>query len=199
MHRDNPAIPVGEFVECLNEHLRAGRIRAFGGSNWTIPAHPGGQRLCPRPRAGGLCRLQPQPGPGRLERADVERLCGRLGLGLARLVYADTDAALCLEQPGFGAFHRPAQARGPQQPGPGRGRAHLVQRRTTSGGWSAHANWRAKKGVTSTQIALAYVLCQPFPTYALIGPRTIEETRTSIEALRVSLTPEELRWLNLEE
>ncbi len=56
-----------------------------------------------------------------------------------------------------------------------------------------------KKGVTSTQVALAYVLCQPFPTYALIGPRTIEETRTSIEALRVSLTPDELRWLNLEE
>ena len=36
MHRDNPEVPVGEFVECLNEHWRAGRIRSFGGSNWTI-------------------------------------------------------------------------------------------------------------------------------------------------------------------
>jgi aryl-alcohol dehydrogenase-like predicted oxidoreductase len=35
MHRDNPKVPVGEFVECLNEHYRSGRIRAFGGSNWT--------------------------------------------------------------------------------------------------------------------------------------------------------------------
>jgi aryl-alcohol dehydrogenase-like predicted oxidoreductase len=35
MHRDNPNVPVGEFVECLNEHHRLGRIRAFGGSNWT--------------------------------------------------------------------------------------------------------------------------------------------------------------------
>src|SRR5438874_4289950 len=35
MHRDDPEIPVGAFVECLNEHLRAGRIRAFGGSNWS--------------------------------------------------------------------------------------------------------------------------------------------------------------------
>ena len=35
MHRDNPNVPVGEFVECLNEHYRSGRIRAFGGSNWT--------------------------------------------------------------------------------------------------------------------------------------------------------------------
>lgn len=35
MHRDNPDIPVGEFVDVLDEHRRAGRIRVFGGSNWT--------------------------------------------------------------------------------------------------------------------------------------------------------------------
>ncbi|MGQ9662897.1 MAG: aldo/keto reductase [Kiritimatiellia bacterium] len=36
LHRDNPKIPVGEFVDVLNEHMQAGRIRTFGGSNWTI-------------------------------------------------------------------------------------------------------------------------------------------------------------------
>ena len=36
MHRDSPQVPVGEFVDVLNEHKRAGRMRAFGGSNWTI-------------------------------------------------------------------------------------------------------------------------------------------------------------------
>ena len=35
MHRDNPAVPVGEFVDCLNGHREAGRISAYGGSNWT--------------------------------------------------------------------------------------------------------------------------------------------------------------------
>ncbi len=38
MHRDNPAVPVGEFVDCLNEHVRAGRIKTFGGSNWSAVA-----------------------------------------------------------------------------------------------------------------------------------------------------------------
>ncbi len=47
-------------------------------------------------------------------------------------------------------------------------------------------------------IALAYVLCQPFPTFPLIGPQTLDEVRTSWEALDVQLTPEEVRWLNLE-
>ncbi|HPP66942.1 MAG TPA: aldo/keto reductase, partial [bacterium] len=36
LHRDNPDIPVGEFVDVLNEHKKAGRIKIFGGSNWTL-------------------------------------------------------------------------------------------------------------------------------------------------------------------
>src|SRR6185437_9676084 len=35
LHRDDPTVPVDEIVACLNEHQRAGRIHAFGGSNWT--------------------------------------------------------------------------------------------------------------------------------------------------------------------
>ena len=55
-----------------------------------------------------------------------------------------------------------------------------------------------RKGVTPAQVALAYVLCQPFPTFALIGPQTIDELSEAIPALGVTLTPDELRWLNLE-
>ena len=36
MHRDNLDVPVVEFVEVLNEHVQAGRIRVFGGSNWSL-------------------------------------------------------------------------------------------------------------------------------------------------------------------
>ena len=36
MHRDNPDVPVGEFVDAMDAEVRAGRIRGpFGGSNWT--------------------------------------------------------------------------------------------------------------------------------------------------------------------
>src|SRR5712692_3178319 len=36
LHRDDPSVPVGPIVEALNEHYAAGRIRAFGGSNWSV-------------------------------------------------------------------------------------------------------------------------------------------------------------------
>jgi len=35
LHRDDPSVPVGPIVEVLNEHRAAGRIHAFGGSNWS--------------------------------------------------------------------------------------------------------------------------------------------------------------------
>ena len=35
LHRDDPNTPVGETIETLNEVLEAGKVRAFGVSNWT--------------------------------------------------------------------------------------------------------------------------------------------------------------------
>ena len=36
MHRDNKEIPVDEFIDVLNEEKQKGRIKIFGGSNWTL-------------------------------------------------------------------------------------------------------------------------------------------------------------------
>jgi aryl-alcohol dehydrogenase-like predicted oxidoreductase len=55
-----------------------------------------------------------------------------------------------------------------------------------------------ERGVLPIAIALAWVLNQPFPTFPLIGPRTLAETRTSFAGLDIRLTPAEVAWLNLE-
>ena len=56
-----------------------------------------------------------------------------------------------------------------------------------------------KKGVLPINIALAYVLDQPFPTFALICPYTLDEMRTTMDALKITLSPQEIQWLNLKE
>src|SRR5262249_51100250 len=55
-----------------------------------------------------------------------------------------------------------------------------------------------RSGVTPTQIALAWVLHQLFPMFALIGPRALSELEDCLGALNLSLTPEDVCWLNLE-
>ena len=57
----------------------------------------------------------------------------------------------------------------------------------------------AEKGVSPINIALAYVLHQSFPTFALFGPRQLSETVSSMGGLPVELTEDEVKWLNLEE
>lgn len=53
-------------------------------------------------------------------------------------------------------------------------------------------------GVEPINVALAYVLHQPFPVFALIGPATLSETRSAMRSLDIELTPAQCRWLNLE-
>ena len=198
LHRDNPAIPVGEFVECLDEHQRAGRIRAFGGSNWTIArieeanAYARAHNLSPFAASSPNLALAVWNEP-------MWKGCVSASDPASRAWYARTRLPLfswSSQASGFftGRF-TPADRDNPAL-------AAVVRTWFNEGNWLRLERARElarKKGVTSTQIALAYVLCQPLEVFALIGPRSIEETRTSIQALEVSLTSEELRWLNLEE
>jgi aryl-alcohol dehydrogenase-like predicted oxidoreductase len=50
-------------------------------------------------------------------------------------------------------------------------------------------------GKTPLQVALAYCLAQDFPVIPLIGPLALGELENSLEALDITLTPEDVRWL----
>ena len=52
-----------------------------------------------------------------------------------------------------------------------------------------------KYGVEMINIALAYVLNQPFPTFPLIGPRVLAETDSCINSLNIPLTSAEVAYL----
>ena len=52
-----------------------------------------------------------------------------------------------------------------------------------------------KKNVEPIQIALAYVLHQSPLIFPLVGPRTIFETNSSIQASQITLTDQELHEL----
>ena len=56
LHRDDPSVPVGPIVEVLNEHFSEGRIKAFGGSNWTPSA-------CGRPTSTPKRTASPRSSP----------------------------------------------------------------------------------------------------------------------------------------
>ena len=55
----------------------------------------------------------------------------------------------------------------------------------------------SKKSVETQNIAGAWPIHMKFPSFALRGPRVVEELDSSLKNLEVELTEEEVNWLNL--
>jgi aryl-alcohol dehydrogenase-like predicted oxidoreductase len=194
MHRDNPDVPVGELIDVLNEQVRAGRIGIFGGSNWSLERVAAANRYAKRKGLQGFGALS--------NNFSLARMVDPVWGGCVSA--SDATSRKWLKKTQLPNFAWSSQARGFFTDRAGRDKtadAELVRC------WYADDNFArreravalaAKKGVSPIAIAAAYVLHQPFPSFALIGPRTIAETVGSLECLRVELTPKEVAWLNLE-
>jgi predicted dehydrogenase/aryl-alcohol dehydrogenase-like predicted oxidoreductase len=194
MHRDNPEVPVGEFMDALNQLADKGRLGVFGASNWTLARIKKANAWAKRHGKRGFSAVSNN-------------------FSLARMVSPVWAGCVASSDPEYMAWHRrsgmplfawSSQARGFFVPGLAspekRDNDELVRC------WYSDENFERqkrcfelarKKGVQPINVALAYVLNQPFDTFALIGPRTITETASSFEGLKTELTKREVAWLNL--
>ncbi len=194
MHRDNPDVPVGEFVDMLNEHVRAGRIDIFGGSNWTLARVAAANRYAKRKGLQGFGAVSNNFSLARMV-DPVWKDC---------VAASDPESRKWLKKQQLTNFAWSSQARGFFTDRAGVDKtsdAELVRCWYSDDNFARReraVSLAAKKGVTPIAIAAAYVLNQPFPCFALFGPRTIAETVSSMECLRVELSPREMSWLNLE-
>jgi aryl-alcohol dehydrogenase-like predicted oxidoreductase len=194
MHRDNTDIPVGEFMDVLNEHVRAGRIRAFGGSNWSIPRFVAAQAYAKQKGLKGFSAIGNNLSLARMVEAPWEGC----------ISCSDRESRAWLEKTQFPIMPWSSQAQGfftgrasPED----RSNAELVRC------WYSDDNFKrlarakemaAKRGVEPTNIALAHVLCQPYPAFPLIGPKTIAEMNSCMTSFSIELSPADAAWLNLE-
>ncbi|XOV82547.1 MAG: aldo/keto reductase [bacterium] len=207
LHRDNLEVPVAEFIDALNAEVRAGRIRAFGGSNWslervqaanTYAAAHGLQGFSAISNNFSLAQMNEPIWPG-TEDATSEAF---------RTYLTDTQIALMPWSSQARGFFTPWAGQviadsGKENPVVTSVQPTIEELKRV---WFSKDNFtrreRAgelaeKHGVEMINIALAYVLKQPFPTFPLIGPRVLQETDSCIESLRINLTQAEIDYLNL--
>lgn len=194
LHRDNLDVPVGEFVDALNAQVRAGRIRVFGGSNWSLERIAAANRYAKRKGLQGFGAVSNNFSLARM----VDPVWGGC------ISASDADSRRWLKKNQFPLFAWSSQARGffTDRAGPDKRDDEQLVRC-----WYSEDNFERRhraielakrKNTTAIAIAAAYVLAQPFPLFALIGPRAISETVSSLECLKVQLSPREVAWLNLE-
>ena len=191
MHRDNPAVPVGEFVDAMDAEVSAGRVGIYGGSNWT------------RERMDAAFTYAKKRGRS-LPRAlsnnfSLAEMVNPVWPGV--LASSDSDWKAWLRKRKIPLFAWSSQGRGffTERAAP-----EKLDDQELVRSWYSKRNFarRARavelaqrRGVGLIHIALAYCLAQDFPVVPIIGPLTIGELQDSLKALDLGLSADDVRWL----
>ncbi|MBT4341701.1 MAG: aldo/keto reductase [Chloroflexi bacterium] len=195
LHRDNTRVPVGEFVDVLNEHKDAGRIGVFGGSNWSLERTDEANEYADKNGLSGFSVLSNHMSLARMVEAPWDGC----------LAASDAESRAWLAEQQMPLFPWSAQARGFFVHG--RAGVDLLDDPELVRCWYSDDNFERlarvrsiaeKQGVDAVSVALAYVLNQQSPTFPLMGPVSVEEARSSLAALDVELSSDDVQWLNLE-
>jgi aryl-alcohol dehydrogenase-like predicted oxidoreductase len=204
LHRDDPSVPVGPIVEAFNEHWRAGRIRAFGGSNWTqariqeandyAAAHSLQPFTASSPNFGLAEQVLDPWGPG------CVTLSGPQNAEARAWYTANQMPVLAYSSLARGFFS------GRVTPDTYEQSKELLDRACRTA-YCHEVNLKRlertmvlarEKGATVPQIALAYILQSPLNVFPLVGAANGVEYAQNVEALDLDLTAAERAWLNLE-
>jgi aryl-alcohol dehydrogenase-like predicted oxidoreductase len=199
LHRDDPAVPVGEIMDALHAHLAAGRVRAIGASNWT-PARL--DAAAAYARARGLASFCASQIGWSLAQANPEMI------GQNGMLYMDTGTLEYHRRSGLPVMAYSSQGQGffsgkyarslltaRGQATATEAMAHLYFSEANFARLERAQALAAQAGVTANQIALAYLLSQPFPVYPIVGCRTVEQVRASCAASGLQLDEGEVAWL----
>lgn len=196
LHRDDPAMPVDEVMDALHTHVRAGRVRAIGASNWSperiseanqLAAARGLTQFCASQIGWSFAKSKNQ-GRG----ADGTLHMDKATLGWHRSTGFPV-VAFSSQAAGYFAHPLPAMGTAPSDK-----QSALAAAYGTAMNVARHrrATELARRlGHTANDVALAYLWSRPFPAVAIIGSRTPAQLQDSLRPADLTLTAEDLAFL----
>jgi aryl-alcohol dehydrogenase-like predicted oxidoreductase len=180
LHRDDQGVDVTAWADALQAQVAAGRIGAFGVSNWTLARTSELAAAVARNASDGLvafsnhfslAELVSEPWPDCLAVAQAQ--LPELGaMGLRVLAWSSLATGY------FAGHERPSWS------SPGNAARRERAREIAS-----------RRGVSPTAIALAYVLHQPGHVLPVIGTVSTDHLAEAFGAAALELTPAEAAWL----
>lgn len=204
LHRDDPSVPVGSIVECLNGLREQGKIRLFGGSNWTV------ERLEEANEYAEKHHLQPFS-------------VSSPSFSLAEMVRDPWGGSVWLSGPSrsgdrkwYTANQMPVFAYSSLARGflSGKYRTDQEKKIDQCLSWAPIEEYYCpenverlrrvehlakEKGVSVPVIALSWALCQPMNVFCILSPSSVKHLLDLLQVFQVSLSPKEARWLDLQE
>lgn len=193
LHRDDPARPVEEILETLHAQVKAGKLRAYGCSNWRTPRIAAAQAYAQRCGWTGFVADQmlwslAAVAPPRLPDPTMVSMDAALHAwhrqsNLAAIPYA-SQANGYFQRLATGALDAMAA-----------GNRRLYDTPTNRQRFARIQMLAAASGLSITAIVLGYLRGQPFPTIPIIGCHTLAQLEDSCRAADVVLSAEQIAFL----
>ena len=209
MHRDNTDIPVGEFIDALNEEKKKGRIKIFGGSNWTLNRFSEANEWSKKNNKSPMSILNNNLALSKMIKPLWDGCISSNENKILNYLEETQTAHLSWSSQGRGYFlpkelcqkiedqitkdESSWRKPGEHSSGPLScfdSEDNRERRRRAE-------EFAKKNNVSAQNVAGAWPLNQNFPSFALIGPRTIEEIDSSLTNINISISKENSDWLNL--
>ena len=204
LHRDDLDVPAGEVIEIMNALYAEGKIRAFGGSNWThrriaeANEYAEKHNLIPftvsSPNFGLANQIQDPWGGGCIT------ISGPSNKDARSWYKKNQMPVIAYSSLGRGLFS-------------GRVKSNALDRVTevldevALKGYGYPENYERlyrceelakKKHCTVPQIAMAWIYSQELDTFAVVSTSSAKRMQDNIEALHIKLTEEECAYLDLQ-
>jgi len=192
LHRDDPARPVGQILDTLESARQEGLVRWYAASNWSISRLQEAAEYAKRHQIPEMVASQIQ-----WSLAET-----RIRID-ATMVEMDAENYLYYQTARMPVVAYSSQASGffsgkyfYDQPQSGKAEIHRVYGSDSNWGRLERARELAKELACNTnQIALAYLIAQPFPTFPIVGCRRLDQLMDSCAAVEIDLTPEQVSYL----
>ena len=194
LHRDDPSIPVGRMLDTLERARQDGLIRWYAASNWTAP------RLR---EAAEYSKVHDLPGmvASQIQWSLAAMIPGSIPDDT--MVSMNDENHLYYQETGMPVVAYSAQASGffsgkYSIDQPGSGHQHVRKMYGTEENWGRlqrATELAAALDCTANQIALAYLIAQPFPAFPIAGCRNLGQVKDSCGAMNLHLTPQQVSYL----
>jgi aryl-alcohol dehydrogenase-like predicted oxidoreductase len=190
-HRDDPSLAVGPLVDALDEEVKMGRIKSYGGSNWSTSRIEEAISYALKNNKTPMTSASPNfslafanepfwPDTVITSKADLAWYQQKNFLlvawsALGRGFFAKADPGDLSDQDLVRVFYSDD---------------NFTRKKRV-------AEFAEYKNISIYEVALAYVIGQNFPVVALNGAETPEQITNSMQSAKLDLSLDEKNWLDL--
>ncbi len=189
LHRDDTREEVGTIVDILNGEVTRGRIRHFGGSNWTAGRLAEANAYAADHGVQGFCASEPRwhLACGDAEPAGEKRREPGVLLALSRedeAIHRRSGLPVIPYSPTANGFFAT-----------GGGKRERLRTEANLARLARAEKLAEQLGATPNQVALAWLMGHDFPVIPILGTSNLEHLRDALGSVEVELSPDQVRWL----